>query len=86
MICRKTISLQLQEGMVPGIINTAERKDDIAMASRALTEEEKSSYGNQFQEFLIGYGDIVIAISQAVYNKELQTFRVNRLKISTWAR
>lgn len=77
-------------GTVPGIINTAERRGDIAMASRALTGEEKSSYGNRFQEFLIGYGDIVIAVSQAVYNKgvtDLSSEQVKNIylgKITNW--
>lgn len=77
-------------GTVPGITNTAERRGDIAMASRALTGEEKSSYGNRFQEFLIGYGDIVIAVSQAVYNKgvtDLSSEQVKNIylgKITNW--
>jgi phosphate transport system substrate-binding protein len=55
-------------GTGPGIVNIAERKEDIAMASRELTEEEKIRYGNQFRVYLIGYGDAVIAVSSAIYN------------------
>ncbi|HSD57249.1 MAG TPA: phosphate ABC transporter substrate-binding protein [Methanotrichaceae archaeon] len=55
-------------GTGPGIVNIAERKEDIAMASRELTEEEKIRYGNRFQEYLIGYGDVVIAVSSAIYD------------------
>jgi phosphate transport system substrate-binding protein len=55
-------------GTGPGIVNIAERKEDIAMASRELTEEEKMRYGNRFQVYLIGYGDAVIAVSSAIYD------------------
>jgi phosphate transport system substrate-binding protein len=55
-------------GTGPGIVNIAERKEDIAMASRELTEAERIRYGNRFQEYLIGYGDAVIALSSAIYD------------------
>jgi phosphate transport system substrate-binding protein len=55
-------------GTGPGIVNIAERKEDIAMASRELTKEEKMRYGNRFQVYLIGYGDAVIAVSNAIYD------------------
>jgi phosphate transport system substrate-binding protein len=77
-------------GTGPGIINIAERKEDIAMASRALTEEEKVEYGNRFQEYLIGYGDVVIAVSNAIYSagvKDLTGEQVKNVylgKITNW--
>jgi len=67
-------------GTGPGIVNIAERKEDIAMASRELTEEEKIWYGNQFQEYLIGYGDVVIAVSSAIYDAGVTNLTGDQVK------
>lgn len=67
-------------GTGPGIINIAERKEDIAMASRDLTEEEKIKYGNRFHEYLIGYGDVVIAVSTAIYTAGVKDLTSEQLK------
>lgn len=77
-------------GTGPGIVNIAERKEDIAMASRELTEAETIRYGNPFQEYLIGYGDIVIAVSSAIYDSgvtDLTREQVKNIylgKITNW--
>ncbi len=73
-----------------GIVNIVERKEDIAMASRELTEEEKASLGSRFQQYLIGYGDIVIAVSRAIYDAgvtDLTSEQVKSIylgKITNW--
>ncbi len=43
-------------GTQPGIIDIVERKVDIAMVSGELAEEEKTSLGNNFHGYPIGYG------------------------------
>jgi phosphate transport system substrate-binding protein len=67
-------------GSMPGIVDIAERKGDIAMASKELTEDEKISYGNLFQGYLIGYGDIVIAVSRAVYDSGVRDLTSEQVK------
>lgn len=54
-------------GTGPGIIGIAERRIDIAMASREITEEEKERYGDRFQEYTIGYDGVALAVSKAIY-------------------
>jgi phosphate transport system substrate-binding protein len=67
-------------GTQPGIIDIAERKVDIAMASRELTDEEKISLGNKFQEYPIGYGDIVMAVSPAIYDAGVTDLTSDQIK------
>jgi phosphate transport system substrate-binding protein len=77
-------------GTQPGIADIAERKGDIAMASEELTAEDKAIYGNAFQRYLIGYGDIVIAVSRAIYDagvRDLSTEQVKNIylgKTTSW--
>lgn len=54
-------------GTGAGILGIAERKYDIAMASRALTEEEKQRSGGNFQEFVVGLDGISLAVSDEIY-------------------
>lgn len=54
-------------GTGAGILGIAERKYDIAMASRALTEEEKHRSGGNFQEFAVGLDGISLAVSDEIY-------------------
>jgi phosphate transport system substrate-binding protein len=54
-------------GTGAGITGLAEGRFDIAMASRELTSDESKKYGNGFQEHLIGYDGIVVAVSRPVY-------------------
>ena len=49
-----------------GMKNIAEGNSDIAMASREVTAEEKSNFGDKFQESLIGYDGIVIGVSKQI--------------------
>jgi len=54
-------------GTGAGILGIAERKNDIAMASREVTEGERQRFGNSFKEFLIGQDGISLAVSDEVY-------------------
>jgi phosphate transport system substrate-binding protein len=54
-------------GTGSGILGIAERKNDIAMASREVTEDEKQRYGDSFEEFLVGLDGISLAVSDDVY-------------------
>lgn len=51
-----------------GIKNAAQGLADVAMASRQVKSEEKATYGDDFQEFLVAYDAIAIVVSQAVYD------------------
>ena len=50
-----------------GMKNIAQGTSDISMASREVTADEISQFGDQFQERLIAYDGIVIAVSKEIY-------------------
>jgi phosphate transport system substrate-binding protein len=54
-------------GTGAGILGIAERKIDIAMASREVTEGERQRFGDSFEEFLVGLDGISLAVSDEVY-------------------
>ena len=54
-------------GTGAGILGIAERKYDIAMASRALTGDEKQRFGSNFREFKVGLDGISLAVSEKIY-------------------
>lgn len=65
-----------------GIKNVAEGNSNIGMASREVTSDEKSQFGDKFDENLIGYDGIVIAVSKNVYDggvKELTKDQVKKI-------
>ena len=51
-----------------GIKNIVEGNSDIGIASRELTADEINQFGDRFQENLVGYDGIVIAVSKRVYD------------------
>jgi len=51
-----------------GIKNVADGISDIGMASREVTADEISQFGDKFNENLIGYDGIVIAVSKQIYD------------------
>ncbi len=55
-------------GTGAGITAIAEGRSDIAMASREVTADEKSKYGDKFQQFEIGYDGVCIVVSKQIYN------------------
>ncbi len=54
-------------GTGAGILGIAERKYDLAMASRRITEEERSRFDASFQEYLVGLDGISIAVSDEIF-------------------
>ena len=54
-------------GTGAGITSIAERKCDIAMASRGLTGAELKRYGNSFHEYKVGLDGISFAVSDKIY-------------------
>jgi len=54
-------------GTTAGILGIAERKNDIAMASREVMDEERQNFGNDFMEFPVGLDGISLAVSDEIY-------------------
>lgn len=54
-------------GTGAGILGIAERKYDIAMASRKVTEGERQRFGDSFEEFFVGLDGISLAVSDEIY-------------------
>ena len=77
-------------GTGAGILGIVERKYDIAMASRAITAEEKERFGDRFQEFKIGMDGISVAVSDEIYQdgvKDLNREQVKQIytgEITNW--
>lgn len=67
-------------GTGAGILGIVERKYDIAMASRAITAEEKQSFGDKFQEFKIGMDGISIAVSDEIYQEGVKDLNKKQVK------
>lgn len=68
-------------GTGAGILGIVERKYDIAMASRAITEEEKQRFGENFQQFKIGMDGIGIAVSDEIYHEGVRNLNRNQVKM-----
>jgi phosphate transport system substrate-binding protein len=77
-------------GTGAGITGIAERKFDIAMASREITPEEKQRYGDNFHEFKIGTDGICLAVSEKIYRAGVsgltqeQVQKIYSGKIANW--
>ena len=77
-------------GTGAGILGIAERKYDIAMASRALAEDEKQRFGSNFREFKIGQDGISLAVSEKIYQagvKSLSREQIQKIysgNITNW--
>ena len=63
-----------------GMKNIAEGNSDIGMASREVSEEEISQFGDKFQEHLIGYDGIVIAVSKQIYDAGVTSLTKDQVK------
>ena len=63
-----------------GMKNIAEGNSDIAMASREVTAEEKSNFGDKFQENLVGYDGIVIGVSKQIYDAGVTALTKDQVK------
>jgi phosphate transport system substrate-binding protein len=77
-------------GTGAGILGIAERKNDIAMASRRITEEERQAFNGTFQEFLVGMDGISIAVSDEIFQGGVKSLSSRQLReiysgnISNW--
>ena len=77
-------------GTGAGILGIAERKYDIAMASRALAEDEKQRFGSNFREFKVGLYGISLAVSEKIYQagvKSLSREQIQKIysgNITNW--
>jgi phosphate transport system substrate-binding protein len=67
-------------GSGAGINNIAEGRSDVAMTSREVTPDEKRRYGDNFQELLIGYDGIGIAVSRAIYDEGVKNLSKYQIK------
>jgi len=67
-------------GTGAGIMGIAERKFNIAMASREVTADEKQRYDDKFQEFKIGVDGICIAVSDKVYQEGVKALSRDQIK------
>lgn len=63
-----------------GMKNIAEGNSEIGMASREVTSEEKSKFGDKFKENLIGYDGIVIGVSKQIYDAGVTTLTKDQVK------
>jgi phosphate transport system substrate-binding protein len=77
-------------GTGAGMMAIAEDRANVAMASREVTLDEKSNFGDKFQQFDIGYDGVVIVVSKPIYDagvKELTTEQVKKIyagEIKNW--
>src|SRR5512136_1668868 len=69
-----------------GMKNIAEGNSEIGMASREVTNEEISQFGDKFQEHLVGYDGIVVAVSKEIYDSGVTSLTKIRSRRSTLER
>jgi len=69
-----------QGGTGGGITDIAEGRSDVAMASREVTADEKSKYGDKFQENLIGYDGLAVCVSKAIYDSNITSLTKDQVK------
>ncbi len=67
-------------GTGAGITAAAEGRSDIAMASREVTADEKTKYGDKFQQNEIGYDGVCIAVSKQIYNAGVTKLTKDQVK------
>ena len=63
-----------------GIKNIADGISDIGIASREVTSDEKSRYGDKFQENLVGYDGIAVAVSKQIYDAGVTSLTKDQVK------
>jgi phosphate transport system substrate-binding protein len=67
-------------GTGAGITAIAEKRSEIAMASRDVTADERNKYGNNFKEFDIGLDGICIAVSRQIFDAGVRNLTKDQLK------
>jgi phosphate binding protein len=68
-------------GTSVGIKNVAEGNSDIGMASREVTADEISQFGDNFHENLIALDGIVVAVSRQIYNAGVTSLTKDQVKM-----
>ena len=63
-----------------GMKNIAEGNSDIGIASREVTADEISQFGDRFKENLVGYDGIVIAVSKPIYDSGVTSLTRDQVK------
>lgn len=63
-----------------GIKNVAEGNSDIGMASREVTSDEKSQFGDKFKQNLVGYDGIVVAVSKQIFDAGVTSMTKDQVK------
>jgi phosphate transport system substrate-binding protein len=63
-----------------GIKDVASGNSNIGMASREVSKDEKTQYGDKFQENLVGYDGIVIAVNKALYDAGVTALTKDQVK------
>jgi phosphate transport system substrate-binding protein len=69
-----------QTGTGAGITAIAGGDADVAMASREVTSDEKTKYGDKFQETLIGYDGLAVCVSKAIYDAGVTALTKDQVK------
>jgi phosphate transport system substrate-binding protein len=68
------------KGTGAGITEVATGLADVAMASREVTADEKTKYGDKFQQTLIGYDGITMCVSKQIYDAGLTALTKAQVK------
>lgn len=63
-----------------GILNIAERRSDIAMASREVTPDEKARFDDNFRQFDVGLDAVIIAVSKPIYDAGIKGLTTDQIK------
>jgi phosphate transport system substrate-binding protein len=63
-----------------GIKNVAEGNSDIGMASREVTSDEKSQFGDKFKQNMVGYDGIVVAVSKQIFDAGVTSMTKDQVK------
>ncbi|MGA9098551.1 MAG: phosphate ABC transporter substrate-binding protein [Methanotrichaceae archaeon] len=67
-------------GTGAGITAAAQGTSDIGMASREVTADEKTKYGNKFEQTDLGYDGICICVSKQLYDAGVQKLTSTQIK------
>jgi phosphate transport system substrate-binding protein len=63
-----------------GIKDVATGSSNIGMASRRVTKDEKTQYGDSFKENLVGYDGIVVAVNKVLYDAGVTALTKDQVK------
>jgi phosphate transport system substrate-binding protein len=67
-------------GTGAGITAIAQDRTDVAMASRKVTSDEKTKFGDKFQQFDVGLDGVVIAVCKPIYDAGIKALTTDQVK------